>query len=139
MANDRSGSHSANSECKNQAMTVAVFKAFQRNNQQLMQEMHTSIAQWVKVVGKIQVRNNDRARNNDEGRNHLDRNHAHRQTIIDDESNNEEFNEIIIADQGGGDRRDLSCDCRDLSSKDCRMKVDLPSVNGQLQIKGFLD
>lgn len=138
MANDRSGSHAANSERKNQAMTVAMFEAFQRNNQQLMQEMQASIAQLVKVVGNIHVPNNDRARDNDEGHNRLDHNHAHRQTIIDDESNNEEINEVIIADQGGGDQ-DPGGDRRDLSSKDCRMKVDLPSFNGQLQIKGFYD
>ena len=117
-------------------ITQAEFRTFQRETQQTLQAIQATLARL--TTGNNQRREDERVRENYRERINPAREHnpiPRRQLAYEEElSDDEEYAERILRPNRQGYHN-----MGEWKPQSFRMKMDLPSFNGQLQIEGFLD
>jgi len=117
-------------------ITQAEFRTFQRETQQTLQAIQATLARL--TTGNNQRREDERVRENYKERINPAREHnpiPRRQLAYEEElSDDEEYAERILRPNRQGYHN-----MGERKPQSFRMKMDLPSFNGQLQIEGFLD
>ncbi|KAG6747366.1 hypothetical protein POTOM_049769 [Populus tomentosa] len=121
---------------ENNEITQAEFRAFQHETQQALQAIQATLARL--TTGNNLQREDERVRENHRERISPAREHnpiLRRQPAYEEEiSDDEEYAERILRPNRQGYHN-----LGERGPQQFRMKMDLPSFNGQLQIEGFLD
>ncbi|KAG6742571.1 hypothetical protein POTOM_053443 [Populus tomentosa] len=121
---------------ENNIITQAEFRTFQQETQQTLQAIQATLARL--TTGNNQRREDERVRDDHRERIVPAREHQpnpRRQLAYEEElSDDEEYAERILRPNRQG-----YYNMGERGPQSFRMKMDLPSFNGQLQIEGFLD
>ncbi|KAG6757810.1 hypothetical protein POTOM_038136 [Populus tomentosa] len=122
-----------NGKQKEGMITQAEFRVFQQETQQALQAIQTTLARL--TTGNNLQQEGEASRENYRERMHDRHPIPRRQSAYEDElSDDEEYVEHMFRHNRQGQRN-----VGEREPQTFRMKMDLPSFNGQLQIEGFLD
>ena len=144
MANRWNGDHHNNDSgdnVNNPVLTRAEFLDFRDENQQLHDSNQQTLDQIQEVLATLLDRNpnrddEERRDNQVNGPPHHGPNQNRQQDYNEDNNENEEYAERVLGNHRGP-ARDKGRDYQ--GQKDYRMKVELPSFNGNVSIEEYLD